>query len=207
MLKRTIRIALRAMFALAIFYSFVSFCAFVFEWPFISSSTNPHLDKFFNRVLQFSVYAAGMPFGALGFILAINGIDTENSPILATIVQFVIWLLLIPMLSGAMAVWCDAILKRISTRNAMFFFAAFALLCSLNSLVSIDIMKQLIGVAVLRNFITGSPIPSYFMVFELPRIIMISVILGVTLGFFGLWEFIARRTVRRSSVNDTLSQS
>ena len=206
MLKTTIRLALRAMFVLAIFYSLVCFCAFVFEWPFISSSTNPHLDKLFDRVLDFSLYAAGMPFGALGFILAINGIETEKPPILAIIVQIGIWLLLLPMLSGAMAVWCDAIVKKISTRNAAFFFASFALLSSLNSLVCIDIMKQLIGVAVLRNFITGSPVPTHFMVFDLPRIIMITVILSVTLSFFGLWEFIARRAARRKSLTETLPQ-
>ncbi|WP_284358456.1 hypothetical protein [Candidatus Phycosocius spiralis] len=186
------------MFALAIFYTVVGFCLFVLNWQVPPDLANSPLGKFFDRVLVFSVYVPGMPFGALGFILGF-GPDLENSPFLRIIYQIGVWLLLIPMLSGAMAVWCDVIVKRISTRNAVFFFISFAILCALNSIISLDIMKQLIVIAAFRLMIFDHPIPSDFMVVELPRIIMVSVIFGVTLGFFALWEFIARRSVQTSS--------
>ena len=206
MLKTTIRLALRVMFALAIFYTLVGFCLFVLNWQVPPELVNSPLGKFFGPVSNYSIYATGMPFGALSFILG-PGPDLEESPFLGFTYQVGVQLILIPMLSGAMAVWCDAIVKRITTRNAVFFFISFAILCALNSLISFDIMKQLIVIAAFRSTIFDHPIPTHFMAFDLPRIIMISVILGVTLSFFGIWEFIARRGVRRSLLRDTLPQS
>ena len=205
MLKTIIRLTLRVMFALAIFYTLVGFCVFVLNWQVPPDLVNSPLGKFFGPVSNYSIYATGMPFGTLSFILG-PGPDLENSPFLGIIYQIGVQLILIPMLSGAMAVWCDAVVKRISTRNAVFFFISFAILCALNSIISFDIMKQLIVIAAFRSTIFDHPIPTHFMVFDLPRIIMITVTLGVTLSFFGLWEFVARRTVRQNSLTETLHQ-
>jgi hypothetical protein len=198
MTKSIIRRALRFIFALAFLYSLVGFCLFALNWYIFPDLINSPLGKFFDRILEFSVYVAGVPFGALGYILSLNGIGAETSPMLAITIQIGVWLVLIPILSWAMASWCDAIVNRISARSAVFFFGSFAVLCALNSVVSVEIMKKLAALATLRRLIFDNPIPSHFVVFVVPCIIMIAMILGVTLGFFGLWEFIARRNKRPS---------